>query len=351
MELQLKNIGTIKEANVKLDGLTVIAGENDTGKSTVGKMLFALIKSDNISQMQKASSQNSKHILATRLNLIFDGNISFDGEVTLKNNNQEDITKVRIVDKNFIKTLETNREDRNRFFDATFVQSPVVFDLMDFFNSVSKMKERKKYDFGLDFDVSYPYIMWDLYDKLSKDNPFPHAGRQKEIDDLITSVISGKLSLDSSKFFYLKRIANTNSEIKIEMENTATGIKSFGIIQVLNNNKFFTKKNILILDEPEVHLHPIWQLKMAKLVVLLVEKGMTIIVNSHSPYMIEALKQFSDMNDLGSKTNFYLAKDGCIKQIDNDNSRTLVDIYELLSEPYDFFEEMDSKRLEKFLNG
>jgi len=45
MELQLKNIGMIKEANVKIDGLTVIAGENDTGKSTVGKALFMMLKS------------------------------------------------------------------------------------------------------------------------------------------------------------------------------------------------------------------------------------------------------------------------------------------------------------------
>ncbi|HIC78966.1 MAG TPA: ABC transporter ATP-binding protein, partial [Sulfurovum sp.] len=44
MELQLKNIGMIKEANVKLDGLTVIAGENDTGKSTVGKALYSILK-------------------------------------------------------------------------------------------------------------------------------------------------------------------------------------------------------------------------------------------------------------------------------------------------------------------
>ena len=28
MELQLKNIGMIKEANVKIDGLTVVAGES-----------------------------------------------------------------------------------------------------------------------------------------------------------------------------------------------------------------------------------------------------------------------------------------------------------------------------------
>ena len=46
MRLYLKNIGMIKEADVKLDGLTVIAGENDTGKSTVGKSLFALLKAN-----------------------------------------------------------------------------------------------------------------------------------------------------------------------------------------------------------------------------------------------------------------------------------------------------------------
>ncbi len=45
MELQLKNIGMIKEATVKLDGLTVIAGENDTGKSTVAKNLHYEINS------------------------------------------------------------------------------------------------------------------------------------------------------------------------------------------------------------------------------------------------------------------------------------------------------------------
>ena len=342
----------IKEANVKIDGLTVIAGENDTGKSTVGKMLFSLVKSDNIAYKQKASGGDINHILATRLNLVFDGNISFDGSAKLIDNHAHKdklVIDVKIRDKNFISKIQFNRENKNRFFDATFVQSPLVFDLVDFFNSVSKMRERKKYDYGLDFDISYPYMMWDLYDKLSKDNPFPHAKRQRKIDELITEVISGKLQFDNSKFYYLKRVHN--SEIQVEMENTATGIKSFGIIQVLNNNKFFTKKNILILDEPEVHLHPKWQLKMAKLIVMLVEKGMTIIVNSHSPYMIEALKQFSQMHSIEKKTNFYLADDGIIKQLNNENSETLEEIFEKLSEPYDFFEELDSKRLEKFLNG
>ncbi len=50
MELILKNIGMIKRARIKLHGLTVIAGENDTGKSTVGKVLMAMIKTDVIAR-------------------------------------------------------------------------------------------------------------------------------------------------------------------------------------------------------------------------------------------------------------------------------------------------------------
>ena len=43
MEIQLHNIGVIQDASIKLDGLTVITGKNETGKTTVGKALYALI--------------------------------------------------------------------------------------------------------------------------------------------------------------------------------------------------------------------------------------------------------------------------------------------------------------------
>ena len=45
MRLSLKNIGKIKEASVEINGITVIAGENDTGKSTVGRALFSVFNS------------------------------------------------------------------------------------------------------------------------------------------------------------------------------------------------------------------------------------------------------------------------------------------------------------------
>lgn len=44
MELHLRNILKIARADIKLNGLTVITGENDSGKSTIGKMLFSVLK-------------------------------------------------------------------------------------------------------------------------------------------------------------------------------------------------------------------------------------------------------------------------------------------------------------------
>ncbi len=45
MRISLRNILKVKEADIALDGLTVLTGENDSGKSTVGKALFAMVKS------------------------------------------------------------------------------------------------------------------------------------------------------------------------------------------------------------------------------------------------------------------------------------------------------------------
>ena len=45
MKLRIKNFAKIKDADINIDGITVIAGENNTGKSTVGKILFSLFNS------------------------------------------------------------------------------------------------------------------------------------------------------------------------------------------------------------------------------------------------------------------------------------------------------------------
>ena len=42
MQIKLENIGIVKNSSIELNGLTVITGKNNSGKSTVGKTLYAL---------------------------------------------------------------------------------------------------------------------------------------------------------------------------------------------------------------------------------------------------------------------------------------------------------------------
>ncbi len=57
MNLKLQNILKIESADIRLGGLTVITGENDTGKSTVGKILFTILKAvNNIRQIDEIYS-------------------------------------------------------------------------------------------------------------------------------------------------------------------------------------------------------------------------------------------------------------------------------------------------------
>ena len=41
MKLSISNLAKIKQADIDIDGITVVAGENNTGKSTIGKVLFS----------------------------------------------------------------------------------------------------------------------------------------------------------------------------------------------------------------------------------------------------------------------------------------------------------------------
>ena len=186
-------------------------------------------------------------------------------------------------------------------------------------------------------ELDYPYLMKDLNFKLH----IKSASDGLDIKDKVTSLMGGEFKKDDMGRYYFDK----NGQ-RIELVNTATGIKYFGIFQVLSQNNYLNKETVLILDEPEVHLHPKWQLEMAKIIVELVKNGVKIVVNSHSPYMIEALKRYSEIEEIEDKTNFYLAEDGYINQIEDSNSLTLEKIFEKLSEPFDIFDEMDSERLQ-----
>ena len=43
VRLHIKNIGSLSDADIEIEGITIIAGENNIGKSTIGKSFYAFL--------------------------------------------------------------------------------------------------------------------------------------------------------------------------------------------------------------------------------------------------------------------------------------------------------------------
>jgi len=311
MTLQLKNIGMIKEASVKIDGLTVIAGENDTGKSTVGKALFFKLEVLH----QTTNQQLYKHHKLKET--LFKDKVSDYGEIIIETDDIYAISKFGSFSEIFFP-----KYDKNKLYNTPImIETPLVWNFTDFFRDIAQVESQ----FRLELD--YPFLMKDLNFKLHIKN----ASKGIDIKKKMTDLMGGEFKKDEMGRYYFDKKGQ-----RIELVNTATGIKYFGLFQVLSQNNYLNEETVLILDEPEVHLHPKWQLEMAKIIVELVKNGVKIVVNSHSPYMIEALELYAEKAEVSR--NFYLAKKEDDYSTFLDVSDNLEAIYSQLAEAIETLE-------------
>lgn len=130
------------------------------------------------------------------------------------------------------------------------------------------------------------------------------------ISDIIkNTIIKGEAYYDQdaiSRGFLFKdnkgRIFNLNE--------CATGVRSFSIIQMLLDSGFIDENCLLIIDEPEAHLHPQWIIEYARLIVLLRKTiKAKFFIASHSTDMVEALRSLSESEGIESDLRYYLGEE------------------------------------------
>lgn len=133
-------------------------------------------------------------------------------------------------------------------------------------------------------------------------------------NDLIASIISGDKVLNGQTYYDESSIDEMfvykrNDGSTFDLTECATGIKAFGIIQMLLQNGYIDKNTLLIVDEPEVHLHPQWVVEYARLIVLLNKVlGVKVFIASHNPDMVSAIRYISEKEGILDQVGFYLAE-------------------------------------------
>ncbi len=419
MQLKINNVAKIKEAIINIDGITVIAGENNTGKSTIGKLLFSIYNSIN-NMDEKIQQERNKEVYQI-LNLLLQNYAMQSGISQVEYRRKYSVYSRKFIE-DIIEAIqsendgETNIEAHVRKLAAelgTFMAADELDDFIRectlkldniinitdkevmtevitrwfnkvFENQISPLfEEEMQSEIGLTIknkklDLHFKENActgWDsefhiLHQAFYIDNPFvvdymsdkfmrssrkitdTHLLRQlckkedifdgifdtvlakdklDEIYNMLSGLIGGEIIENPDGEFCLK---SSEYSKPINIKNLSTGLKSFALVKRLLENGSLKEKDVLILDEPEIHLHPEWQLAYAKLIVLLQKEfDLTMIITTHSPYFLDAIDVFSAEYELSDRVNYYLAEnEGAVSYLRNVTNH-IDAIYEKLSEP------------------
>ena len=126
------------------------------------------------------------------------------------------------------------------------------------------------------------------------------------------------------------RFVSADHLINIELGKVATGFKTFSYLQRLLENGYITSETLLLIDEPEAHLHPQWIVEYARLLVLLYKKvGVKIMLASHNPDMVAAIRAIAEKENVLDVTRFYIAKEGTVphKYVYHDLGTQITEIF------------------------
>ena len=96
MQLKISNVGKIENAIIDVNGITVIAGENNAGKSTIGKTMFAIFNSMN--NMDEKIAQERKNRIRNIINVLLQGKIMQNIGTISDRRRRINITSTKILD-------------------------------------------------------------------------------------------------------------------------------------------------------------------------------------------------------------------------------------------------------------
>ena len=405
MELKIRNVGKIDSADIEIKGITIIAGLNGTGKSTVSRSLFAMFHSfSNMSRRINWEKQyaierlffSSNYFLEIYFLTEGDKNIEeisavLAGKTDKKNvhdilvryfNNHELVEEV--IDKIIKINSATDESLQNEIISEIFLDefngyitnirshkdSQIELKIKDFkikilFNNndeLLEVKERKELEHEIVY-IDDPFII--DFHNIRKDGEtnsllsrtsgnttnhrrslLSHYMNNKALtlvdkanlkDKLtlvykkINNILGSDMSLFETNNDGMSRVTRTKG---LSLDSLSSGMKTFYLIKSLIDNGTIVQNGTLILDEPEVHLHPDWQVTLAEVIVLLQrEMGLHILINTHSPYFLRAIEVFSGKYDTEDVIKYYLSYNEGDNAKMKDVTFNISEIYKVLSGP------------------
>lgn len=398
MKLTIENLAKISKAEVELNGITVVAGYNSTGKSTISKALLSVMSaySDLNEKIMSQRSFEIRHTLENTVSTekpttIYFGNRGGMGRLARalsENRSLElNVEKLRLsaeeglmdeekkqvnryIQEHFEEIcaeIEKKRDIPDREYASFIVNNQFrwVFDQqintfgsekactidlsakeeihLEIVNNkvvdlplltlkeatpfyieprhMLDMSARRYYTYQTDFSL---YDDLSASESIAPENMTLEQYTQREhstaiVKELADQVMHGSLRpTEEAVRFY-----DTDFQSAVSVKNTASGIKSMALIARLIENGKLAQRGMLIIDEPEVNLHPEWQLRFANFLVRLnKELDIQILLTTHSPYFLRAIEKYAQEWEVENGLKLYMT----VPSREQENLYTLKDV-------------------------
>lgn len=319
--IKVKNFKCFKDIKIPANNITMLTGINGTGKSTVLQSLVLLKQS---------------YIKKSDMNMLY-----LNDEDYIRLGNAEDILNASAEEDEISFSYSTDEHDYifnyqlsgNRFSDNLISKLPGAGT--DFFLnnnirylSADRITPREIYrttnpekirarEFGKDGEFAIQYLL------LNSD---------KDVDSSLKVERGDNKSLKSQVSYWLSKISNSAIPVievdeikrnatlgyefllgKNERSNTFSSVNvGFGITYTLPVIVLLLSSkpgDVLLIENPEAHLHPQGQVAMGKLISLVASSGVQVFVETHSDHILNgiriAVKRKDISNDLVTVNYFY----------------------------------------------
>mgnify|MGYP000300077422 FL=1 len=153
----------------------------------------------------------------------------------------------------------------------------------------------------------------------------------EEIDRQLLQLMDGTVAFDKNAPLMFQ---DNQYVERFQLVNLSTGLKAVSLLQCVLHYRVLKKKSVLILDEPEINLHPEWQVAYARYIVMLQKSlDLHVVITTHSPFFLKAIEKASEESGIWEKCHYYYAHnekgDAVIECVDD----SMEDVYSRMMMP------------------
>jgi predicted ATP-dependent endonuclease of OLD family len=326
MIIKIKNLGIVEEARVDLGkDLIILTGENNTGKTYVAYTLYQLLNLDHeklpgdIKSSPASISNSIGSLLKENLNHLF----AYDEE-TGASLFKETHIELQAVEK--AAKEKSPRDFARKYLSAGTYIAPAERSAINIFSKELSLIKNRLFE-GLLKTNGKPNEMLDLLKSRLNRYPRPIRDNLEIAEDLANlskkrspfhflaeeleqHILKGKIRVSPAG--EVKYIPDEAQNVNLEVHLTGSLVKSLSNI-VFYMRHLAGRGDWIVIDEPELNLHPDNQRWMARFFGRLVNEGFKVLISTHSDYIVREINNLIMLSQNHEKAGQLINRYGYLK--------------------------------------